>query len=128
MASLRQNEFSGAVLDSAIQVHAALGPGLPESAYQHCLAFELTSRGLAVETELPLPIVYRDTRLDAGYRLDLVVEKLVIVEVKAVEKLVPIHEAQLLSYLKLSGLKLGLLINFNVLRSKDGFKRLVNGL
>ena len=125
---MTHNEVSGEVIDAAIAVHKALGPGLLESAYQHCCVFELRSRGLAVEVEVPLPVSYRDHRLDVGYRLDLVVEKLVIVEIKSVERLAPIHEAQLLSYLRLSGLKLGLLVNFNVLRLKDGIKRMVNGL
>jgi GxxExxY protein len=124
---MTHNEISGEIIDAAIAVHRALGPGLLESAYQHCLTFELRSRGMVVETEVPLPITYRDRQLEVGYRLDLVVEKLVIVEVKAIERLAPI-EAQLLSYLKLSGLKLGLLINFHVVQLKDGIKRLVNGL
>ena len=93
-----------------------------------CLTFELSSRGFKVQTQVPLPINYRGVLIDAAYRLDLVVDDLVIVELKAVERLMPIHEAQLLSYLKISGKRLGLLINFHVLRLKDGYKRIVNGL
>ena len=125
---MTHNEISGQIVDAAIRVHSALGPGLLESAYQACLAFELTSRGLHVETEVGLPVVYRDVRLEVGYRIDLLVESTVIVEIKAVETLLPIHEAQLLSYLKLADKRLGLLINFNVQRLKDGIKRMANGL
>ncbi len=120
------NRVSGAIVDSAMKVHTALGPGLLESTYEACLAFELTDRGLQVRTQLVLPIVYRSVRLDAGYRLDFLVEDSVVVELKAVESVLPIHEAQLLSYLKLSGKKLGLLINFNVVHLKDGIRRMVN--
>jgi GxxExxY protein len=109
-------------------VHTALGPGLLESAYQVCLAYELTSRRLKVQTQVPLPIKYRGICVDAAYRIDLIVEDLVIVEIKAVERLAAINEAQLLSYLKLSDKRLGLLINFHVARLKDGYKRIVNGL
>ena len=109
-------------------VHSALGPGLLESAYQACLAHELTQRGFAVEQELGLPVVYRGNTLDVGYRIDLWINKKVIVEIKAVEKLMPIHNAQLLSYLKLSKCKLGFLLNFNVVHMKDGIKRVVNGI
>ena len=114
------------VIGAAIQVHRALGPGLLESAYEACLAFELVDRGLKVEQQKPLPVVYRQIKLDTGYRLDLLVEGEVIVEVKAVDRLAPIHDAQLLSYLKLSGCKVGLLINFNVKVLKEGIKRIVN--
>ena len=103
VAEKRENQISGIILDSAIAVHTALGPGLLESAYQACLAYELTSRGLAVKTQVPLPIEYRGVLVDAAYRMDLLVDDLVIVELKAIERLMPIHEAQLLSYLKLSG-------------------------
>ena len=122
------NQISGAIVDSAMKVHTALGPGLLESTYQACLAFELAERGLTVKTQVALPVIYKSVTLDAGYRLDLLVEDSVIVELKAVESLIPIHEAQLLSYLKLSGKKLGLLINFNVLHLKDGIRRMVNRL
>jgi GxxExxY protein len=120
------NEISGAVVDSAMKVHTALGPGLLESTYEVCLAFELADRGFQVRTQVPLPVVYRSVHLEAGYRLDLLVEDSVIVELKAIESVLPIHQAQLLSYLKLSGKKLGLLINFNVVHLKDGIKRMVN--
>ena len=127
-AEKRENQISGVILDAAIAVHMALGPGLLESAYQACLAYELTSRGLRLQTQVPLPIKYRGVCVDAAYRIDLIAEDLVIIEIKAVERLLPIHEAQLLSYLKLSDTHLGLLINFHVLRLKDGYKRIVNGL
>ena len=107
-------------------MHRTLGPGLLESAYEACTAFEVAQRGLRVEEQKPLPVVYREVRLDCGYRLDLVVEEAVIVEIKAVERLMPIHQAQLLSYLKLSGCKVGLLINFNVEVLKGGIRRVVN--
>ena len=128
VAEKRENQISAIILDAAIAVHTALGPGLLESAYQACLAYELNSRGLKVQTQVPLPISYRGVLVDAAYRLDIVIEDLLIVELKATERLIPIHEAQLLSYLKLSGKRLGLLINFHVLRLKDGYKRIVNGL
>ncbi len=127
VAEKRENQISAIILD-AIAVHTALGPGLLESAYQACLTYELNARGLKVQTQVPLPINYRGVLIDAAYRLDLVIDDLVVVELKAVERLMPIHEAQLLSYLKLSGKRLGLLINFHVLRLKDGYKRIVNGL
>ena len=116
------------VIGAAIEVHRALGPGLLESAYEACLAFELSDRGLKVETQKPLPVVYRGVKLDCGYRLDLLVDDLVIVEIKAVHHLAPIHQAQLLSYLKLSGCKVGLLLNFNVKMLRQGVSRVVNGL
>jgi len=128
VAEKRENQISAIILDAAIAVHTALGPGLLESAYQACLTYELNARGLKVQTQVPLPINYRGVLIDAAYRLDLVIDDLVIVELKAVERLLPIHEAQLLSYLKLSGKRLRLLINFHVLRLKDGYKRIVNGL
>lgn len=109
-------------------VHTALGPGLLESAYVACLAYELRSRGRTVLTEMPLPVLYRGVRIDVGYRLDLLVEDTVVVETKAVTKLQPIHDAQLLSYLRLSGHRVGLLINFHVRFLKDGIRRIVNGL
>ena len=120
------NEITGEIIDAAMKVHTTLGPGLLESAYQACLAYELRKRGLTVDVQLELPIEYDEVRLDVGYRIDLLVEGLVIVELKAVSEIQPIHEAQLLSYLKLSKKKIGLLINFHVLRLKDGIKRLAN--
>jgi GxxExxY protein len=122
----RLNRISEQIIGAAIDVHRALGPGLLESAYAACLAFDLAGLGLKVEQEKPLPVVYRDVRLDCGYRLDFVVENAVIVEIKAVTELQPIHHAQLLSYLKLSGLKVGLLINFHERMLKDGIRRIVN--
>jgi GxxExxY protein len=111
-----------------MKVHSALGPGLLESAYEACLLHEVRKRGLQAEAQLPLPLAYDGVILDVGYRVDLLVEQSVIVELKAVEKLLPIHEAQLLCYLRLSGRRLGLLINFNVLHLKDGIKRMVHNL
>ncbi|MFH0937910.1 MAG: GxxExxY protein [Planctomycetota bacterium] len=122
------NNISGQIVDAAMKVHSALGAGLLESAYEACLVYELRKRRLPVEQQVVLPVVYDGQRIDLGYRIDLLVEGAVIVELKAVEKLAPIHEAQLLSYLKLSSKKLGLLINFNVLHLKDGIKRMVNNL
>ena len=113
------------VIGAAIAVHRELGPGLLESAYEACLAFELADLGLTVERQKALPVRYRGVKVDCGYRIDLLVEGKVIIELKAVERLEPIHEAQLLSYLKLSGCKVGLLINFNVRVLKDGIRRLV---
>ena len=121
------NAITKSIIGATIQVHRGLGPGLLESAYEACLAFELVERGLKVEQQKPLPVVYRGVRLDCAYRLDLLVEGEVIVEVKAIDRLAPIHQAQLLSYLRLSGCKVGLLINFNVKVLKDGIRRMVNG-
>ncbi len=118
-------QVTGEIIGAAIEVHKALGPGLLESAYEACLAFELVQRGLRVEQQKPLPIVYRGVTLECGYRLDLLVAESVIVEIKAIERLAPIHDAQVLSYLKLSGHKVGLLINLNVQAVKDGIRRLV---
>jgi GxxExxY protein len=123
---MRPNDCSGHVVDAAMKVHSTLGPGLLESAYEACLAHELRKRGLKVQTQAVLPIMYDGERLDAGYRIDLLVEELVIVELKTVARVLPIHEAQLLSYLKLSGCKVGLLINFHVRQLKHGITRLVN--
>jgi GxxExxY protein len=113
------------ILGAAIAVHRALGPGLLESTYEACLAFELLDRGLAIVRQAALPVVYRGVRIDCGYRLDLVVEGRVIVEIKAVERVLPVHEAQILTYLKLSELPVALLLNFNVPLMKDGIKRFV---
>lgn len=124
---LRINEITGVIVNSAMKVHSVLGPGLLESAYQACLAHELRSRGLEVAMQVPLPVVYEGRKLEVGYRIDVLVEYRVVVEVKSVEALHPIFEAQLLSYMRLSGLKVGLLINFNVLHLRDGIKRMVDG-
>jgi GxxExxY protein len=122
----KKNPLTERIIGAAIEVHRHLGPGLLEATYEACLAYELTDRGLTVERQLELPVIYRGVRVDCGYRIDLLVERTVIVELKSVEKLLPIHEAQLLSYLKLSGHRLGLLINFNVTRLTEGLKRKVN--
>ncbi len=126
VSSEQLNQITEATIGAAIQVHCALGPGLLESAYEACLAFELAQRGFKVEQQKPLPVVYREVQLDCGYRLDLLVENQVIVEIKSIESLMPIHKAQLLSYLKLSGCHVGLLINFNVRVLRDGIVRVVN--
>jgi GxxExxY protein len=122
------NEISGQVIDAAMRVHSTLGPGLLESAYEACLKHELVKRGLRVEQQVVLPVRYDGVTIDLGYRLDLLVAGEIIVELKAVEKVTPLHEAQLLSYLKLSGKKVGLLINFNVVHLKTGIKRMVNNI
>ena len=123
---METNEITGQIVDAAMKVHTVLGPGLLESAYEACLAYELRKRGLKVHTQVELPIEYDGIRLDVGYRIDLFVEDKIIVELKAVSEIQPIHEAQLLSYLKLSKKKIGLLINFHVLRLKDGIQRIAN--
>ena len=125
---MTENEISERIIGCAIQVHKALGPGLLENAYVECLFYELQKSGLKVEKQKALPLVYKEVKLDAGYRLDLIVENKVIIELKAVEALNEIHFAQLLTYLKLSGCKLGLLMNFNVLRVVEGIKRVANDL
>src|ERR1043165_2929010 len=122
------NEVSGQIVDAAIKVHTALGPGLLESAYEGCLAFELSRRGLRVQRQVELPVMYDGFCIEVGYRIDLLVEDLVIIEIKSISEFAPIHEAQLLTYLKLSQRKVGLLMNFNVVRVKDGIKRMVNNL
>jgi len=120
------NSISGEIVDAAIKVHTALGPGLLESTYTACLAHELRLRSLDVRLQLPLPIQYKGVLIRVGYRIDMLVQSSVVVELKVVRTLHPVHEAQLLSYLKLSGCKLGLLINFNVAHLRDGIKRMVN--
>jgi GxxExxY protein len=112
-------------VDGAFQVHKTLGPGLLESAYEHCLAYAIARRGLSVQRQVALPLVYEGEKLDAGYRLDLVIDGAVITGVKAIDALAPIHDAQILTYLKLSGLRIGLLMNFNVALLKQGLKRFV---
>lgn len=120
------NTITGQVIGAAIEVHRALGPGLLESAYEACLAYELAERDLSVERQKPMPLVYKDVTMDCGYRLDLLVNGAVIVELKAFDALEPIHTAQLLSYLKLADLRVGLLVNFNVEVLKQGIVRVVN--
>ena len=122
------NRITEAIIGAAIEVHRALGPGLLESAYEACLAYELVHGGLRMERQKELPLCYRGVTLECGYRMDLLVEDAVVVEVKAVDRLEPIHEAQLLSYLRLSGKHLGLLINFNVKMLKTGIRRIAHEL
>ena len=123
---MRENDVGETILGCAIKVHTALGPGLLESTYEVCLAYELQKAGLKLERQVPLPVIYDEVELDAGYRMDLLVADIVVVELKVVEKLLPLHTAQLLSYLKLSKRKLGYLLNFNVVHMRDGIKRVVN--
>ena len=125
--SMTAHEVSHSVITAALKVHSALGPGLLESAYEACLAHELRKAGLKVETQVGLPVVYDGIKLELGYRIDMLVNDLVVVELKSVEEITRIHLAQVLSYMKLSKKNLGLIINFNVLRLKDGIKRLVEG-
>ena len=120
------NKLTGEIIGAAIEVHKNLGPGLLESVYETCLCRELEIRQIAFEKQKELPITYKSEKLDGGLRLDVVVEKRVIIELKACDKLLPIHEAQLLTYLKLTGIKIGLLINFNVSILRQGIKRLIN--
>jgi len=124
---METNELTGKIIQCAIEVHKALGPGLLESAYKECLYHELQEAGLKVEKEKALPLVYKDVRLDCGYRIDLLVENQIIMELKSVDALNDIHMAQILTYLKLQNLRYGLLINFNVAKLKDGIKRIVQG-
>jgi GxxExxY protein len=126
-APLTAQQVSRMVITAAMKVHSALGPGLLESAYELCLMHELRQAGLDVQSQLALPIMYHGVKLDAGYRIDLLVENKVVVEIKTVDGILPIHKAQVISYLKLSGKSLGLLINFNVVHLKDGIKRFVQG-
>lgn len=125
---MTENEISKIVFESALKVHKALGPGLLESAYEECLFYELKKSSLKVEKQKTLPLIYEDVKLDVGYRIDIIIEDKFIVEIKSVETLNDVHLAQLLSYLKLSDCKLGLLINFNVKLLKEGVKRVVNGI
>lgn len=122
---VEEDRIGKEIVDAAFQVHSALGPGLLESVYEACLAEELALRAFRVDAQRPVSVLYRERKLDVGFKLDLLVEDLVIVEVKAVEKSLPVHEAQLLTYLKLSGKRLGYLINFNAPLLKDGIKRMV---
>jgi GxxExxY protein len=119
----RENRITGQIIGAAIEVHRTLGPGMLESVYELCLEYELQQRKLEVARQLPLPVIYRGIQLDGGYRIDLMVEGLVIVELKAVEKIEPIHRAQLLSYLRLAKRQVGLLLNFNVQQLTDGLER-----
>jgi GxxExxY protein len=121
-----ENRLSRIIIGKAIEVHKLLGPGLLESAYQECLFYELTSTGLLIQKEKPVPIIYKQVKLDHGYRIDLLVENKVVVEIKTVESLTDVHSAQVLTYLKLGNYKLGLLINFDVMLLKTGIKRFIN--
>jgi GxxExxY protein len=123
-----ENDLSGVIIGCGMRVHTALGPGLLESAYEECLYYELTRKGLNVGKQVPLPLVYEEVKLDCVYRLDLIIENKVIIEVKSVESINPIHSVQLLTYLKLANCKLGLILNFNVLHLKEGIKRVANKL
>jgi GxxExxY protein len=120
------NNLSGKIIEYAIKVHGSFGPGMLEGAYEICLMHELVSNRFKVQSQLTLPIMYDGVKLDAGYRIDLLVEESIIVELKAIDRLMPVHEAQLLSYLRMSDLRLGLLINFNVRLLRDGIRRVVN--
>jgi GxxExxY protein len=122
-----ENDISTRVIGLAIEVHKALGPGLLESAYKECLYYKILQSGLYVEKEKPMPLIYEDVKLDVGYRIDLLVESKLVVEIKSVDSLNDVHVAQTLTYIKLGKYKLGLLINFNVVMLKDGIKRVING-
>ena len=124
---MTENEIASIVFESALKVHKRLGPGLLESAYEECMFYELKKKNLKVEKQKALPLIYDEVRLDIGYRLDLIIEEKFIVEIKSVENLNDIHLAQILTYLRLSNCKLGLLINFNVILLKNGVKRVING-
>jgi GxxExxY protein len=125
---MKVNEVSQAIIGAAIEVHRSLGPGLLESAYEECLAREFDLRQIPFQRQKMLPVEYKGVTLDCGYRLDFLVAEIVVVEVKAIDTLLPLHEAQMLTYLKLGGWKIGLLINFHVTLLKNGIRRLVNGL
>ncbi len=123
---MKNNDITKIIIGKAIEVHRALGPGLLESAYQECLFYELQNSGLSVKKEVPMPIIYKDIKLDHGYRIDILVENKIVVELKHVEALTDVHEAQILTYLKLGGYEIGLLINFNEKLLKRGIKRYIN--
>jgi len=125
---VNENEIGDGVISAAMRVHSVMGPGLLESAYEACLRYELEKRELRVRTQVLLPVRYDDLVLDAGYRINLLVEELVVVELKAVQGILPVHKGQLLSYLRLGRFKLGYLLNFHVARMRDGIVRMVNGL
>jgi GxxExxY protein len=125
--NLRVNQITGKIISGAMQVHSLLGPGLLESAYQACLQHELAKRGLNVAGQVGLPVVYDGEKIELGYRIDLIVENIVIVEVKCVDAIHPVHQAQLLSYMRLRGIGVGLVINFHVLHLREGIKRMVDG-
>ena len=124
---MTENELASKIIGAAIEVHKQLGPGLLESTYETCLVYELKQMGLEVKQQVALPVIYKEVKLDAGYRIDVLVENKVIIEIKSIVTLAPIHTAQILTYLKLKELKLGLLINFNEVLLKNGIKRILNG-
>ena len=126
--TLNENELSRIIVDSCLKVHRALGPGLLESVYEEALAYELTRRNLKCERQVDVPVMYESMEMDLGFRADLIVEGKVIIELKSVERIMPLHKKQLLTYLKLTGMKLGLLANFNVALIKNGITRIVNNL
>ena len=125
---MNENEISNAIIGVAIELHKSLGPGLLESAYENALVYDLRIKGFDVKQQVAMPFVYKEVKLDVGYRIDLIVENKVLIEIKSIEELAPVHYSQVLTYLKLSNLKLGLLINFNTKLLKDGIHRIVNNL
>ena len=125
---MRENEIGNVIIASALKVHSAVGPGLLESAYELCLGHELAKQGLSIRKQVPISVRYEDLTIENGYRLDLLVDERVVVELKALETILPVHRYQLLSYLRLGGFKLGYLLNFNVAHMRDGITRMVNGL
>jgi len=125
---MTENELSKIIVNSCFQIHSELGPGLFESVYEECLYYELIQEGLFVERQKELPVVYKGIEMEVGFRTDLIVEKKVIIEIKSVELIAPVHQKQVLTYLRLTGLKLGLLVNFNEALIKDGIQRIVNNL
>jgi GxxExxY protein len=125
---MNENDISYKIIGAALEVHKTLGPGLLESVYENTLAYELRQNGLETKTQVPLPVMYKEIKMEVGFRIDLLIENKVIIEIKSVEALAPVHFAQTLTYLKLSGLKLALLINFNIIKLKDSIHRIVNKL
>lgn len=125
---MNENEISKIIVEEAIHIHRSIGPGMLESAYVHCLAFRLNKRNLKIRMEVPVPLIFEEVKLDCGYRSDLVVEDKVVIEVKSIEAIAPIHLAQTLTYLRFLNLKLGIVLNFNSILMKDGIRRVVNNL
>lgn len=125
---MTENEISRIIIEEAIHIHKSIGPGMLESAYAHCLAYRLAKRGLKVRSEVPVPLIFEEVKLECGYRADLVIENAVVIEIKSIETIAPIHVAQTLTYLRFLHLKLALLLNFNSLLMKDGIKRVVDHL
>jgi GxxExxY protein len=125
---MSENEISKIIVDEGIYIHKSIGPGMLESVYVHCLAHRLVKRGLNVRSEVPVPLIFEEVRLECGYRADLLIENIVIVEIKSVDAIAPIHLAQTLTYLRLLGVRLGMILNFNSVLMKDGIRRVVNNL